>query len=147
MGRVGARVILDTDVMVAALRSSAGASRQLLIGALEQRYVLLLSVPLMIEYEAVMKRSQHLAAARASEADIDEILDALAAVGTAVRPAFSWRPMLSDPADEMVLETAINGEAGLIVTFNLRHLGPAARRFGIDAARPHEALELLEVGR
>ncbi|MHB8382630.1 MAG: PIN domain-containing protein [Candidatus Binataceae bacterium] len=87
----------------------------------------------------------HLAATGASPADIDRILDALASLGTPVTPAFSCRPMLSDPADEMVLETEVNGIADMIVTFNLRHLGRAAGRFGIRAARPPYALQLLEV--
>jgi len=139
------RVVLDTDVMVAGLRSNAGASRRIVRAALSKRFELLLSVPLMVEYEAVMKRREHLAAAGASSSDIDRILDALASVGTPVTPAFSWRPVLSDPADEMVLETAVNGIADMIVTFNLRHLGKAASRFGIRASRPPEAVRLLEV--
>jgi len=131
--------------MVAGLRSNAGASRRIVRAALSKRFELLLSVPLMVEYEAVMKRREHLAAAGAWSSDIDRILDALASVGTPVTPAFSWRPVLSDPADEMVLETAINGIADMIVTFNLRHLGRAASRFGIRALRPPEAVRLLEV--
>lgn len=131
--------------MVAGLRSSGGASRRLLTAALNGRFELLLSVPLMVEYEAVMKRPVHLAVAGASVGDIDAILDALAAVGTPVTPSFSWRPLLSDPADEMVLEAAINGHADLIVTFNLSDLGRAVRQFGIRAARPLQALRLLEV--
>jgi hypothetical protein len=99
----------------------------------------------MVEYEAVMKRREHLAAAGASATDIDAVLDALAAVGTPVTLTFSWGPMLSDPADEMVLETAVNGYAGLIVTFNLAHLRLAARRFGIRCERPSWAVRLLEV--
>src|SRR5947207_15752756 len=90
--------------MVAALRSDAGASRRLLIAALTGKFDLLLSVPLMIEYEGVMKRHEQLVAAGASVRDIDVILDALAAVGVRVTLNFSWRPMLRDAADEMVLE-------------------------------------------
>lgn len=131
--------------MVAALRSNAGASRQLLIFALRKRFDLLLSVPLMLEYEAVLKRPEHLKAAGATRDDIDAILDALAAAGVPVIPNFSWRPELSDPGDEMVLETAVNGQADLIVTFNVTHLKHGARRFGIRATRPREALSILEV--
>lgn len=129
--------------MVAASRSRAGAARQLLISALRKRFELLLSVPLMLEYEAVLKRPEHLKKAGASRDDIDAILDALAAVGVPVTPNFSWRPELSDPGDEMVLEAAVNGQADLIVTFNVTHLR-RARRFGIRVIRPPEALSILE---
>ena len=131
-------------MLVAGLRSNAGASRQLLILALNKRFDLLLSVPLMIEYEAVLKRPEHLRAANATRDDVDAILDALAGVGVPVMPNFSWRPELSDPEDEMVLETAVNGEANVIVTFNVAHLRRGARRFGIRLLRPPEALSILE---
>jgi putative PIN family toxin of toxin-antitoxin system len=138
------RIVLDTDVMVAALRSNARASRQLLISALRNRFDLLLSVPLMLEYKAVLKRPEHLRTAGATRDDIDAILDALGAAGVPVIPNFSWRPELTDPGDEMILETAVNGQADLIITFNLTHLRHAARRFGIRAIRPQEALSILE---
>ncbi len=129
--------------MVAALRSNTGASRQLLIFALTKRFELLLSVPLMLEYEAVLKRPEHLRTASATRDNIDAILDALGAAGVPVIPNFSWRPELTDPGDEMVLEAAVNGQADLIVTFNVAHLRHAARRFGIRAIRPPEALSIL----
>ena len=62
--------------------------------------------------------------------------DGLAAVIVPVRLRFLWRPMLKDPADEMVLETAVNGSADCLVTFNLRHLGEAAEEFGIRVTPP-----------
>jgi predicted nucleic acid-binding protein len=96
-------MVLDTDAMVAALRSNAGVSRRLLIYALNKRFELLLSVPLVLEYEAVLKRPEHLKTAGATRDDIDAILDALVAVSVPVMPNFSWRPELSDPGDEMVL--------------------------------------------
>ncbi|HJU09686.1 MAG TPA: putative toxin-antitoxin system toxin component, PIN family [Candidatus Binataceae bacterium] len=136
---------MDTDVTVAGLRSDAGASRQLLVSALTNQFELLLSVPLMLEYEAVLKRPENLKAAGATHDDVDAILDALAANGVAVMPTFSWRPELSDPGDEMVLETAVNGQADIIVTFNVAHLSKGARKFGILALRPREGLRMLEV--
>lgn len=138
------RAVLDTNVLVAALRSDAGASRQLLERALDRRYVLLLSVPLMIEYEAVLVRPEHLRPSKLSAAEAGVVLDALAAVGEAVRLSFLWRPTLTDPADDMVLETAVNGRAGLLVTFNRRHFARAARLFRMTVASPVEALRRLE---
>jgi putative PIN family toxin of toxin-antitoxin system len=133
------RAVLDTDVLVAALRSDQGASRQLLLAALDRRVVVLVSVPLMLEYEAVLTRHEHLAAAGTTAGDVNTVLDALAAVIEPVRFAFLWRPRLRDPADEMVLETAVNGMADCLVTFNLKHLNEAARAFGIRVLKPSEA--------
>lgn len=134
------RVVLDTDVLAAALRSDQGASRQLLLGAFERRFTMLVSVPLMLEYEAVRTRPEHLTAAGITAEDVGVVMDALAAVIEPVRLHFLWRPRLKDPADEMVLETAVNGTADVLVTFNLRHLGEAAVALGIRATRPGEAL-------
>ena len=126
-------------MVVAALRSDKGASRQLLASALNRQIDLLVSVPLMLEYEAVLTRPEHLAAAGLTAEAVNEVLDALAAVLVPVRLRFLWRPKLKDPADEMVLETAVNGGADRLVTFNVRHLAAAAAEFGIRVTRPREA--------
>ena len=133
------RLVLDTDVVVSAFRSDQGASRQLLLAALDRKVVVLVSVPLMLEYEDVLKRPEHLAAIGVSWEDVDTVLSAMAAVIEPVRLQFLWRPQLKDPGDEMVLETAVNGQADRLVTFNLRHLGRAASKFGITAYPPGEA--------
>jgi putative PIN family toxin of toxin-antitoxin system len=130
------RIVLDTDVMAAAMRSDRGASRQLLLAALDRRVVVLASVPLMLEYEAVLTRPEHLAEISLTAGEAGEVLDAVASVAEPVLLRFLWRPQLRDPDDEMVLETAVNGGAQRLATFNVRHLGPAAQRFGIGAARP-----------
>jgi len=139
---VGAYV-LDTDVLVAAFRSDAGASRRILQAALARRFEVLLSVPLMFEYEAVLCRPEHLAASGASTEDVRDVLDGLAAVGRHVKLAFRWRPALPDPNDDMVLETALNGQAHAIVTFNERDFNPVAAQFGCLVMRPGEFLRML----
>lgn len=133
------RLVLDTDVIVAALRSERGASRRLLLAALDEDFELLLSVPLFIEYEAVLTRPEHLKVIELASSEVNEVLDALAKVSIPVPFRFLWRPRLKDPADEMVLETAVNGSADWLVTFNVRHLAAAAREFGIRAMRPPDA--------
>jgi putative PIN family toxin of toxin-antitoxin system len=135
--------VLGTDVLVAAFRSNAGASRRILEMALAREFEILLSVPLMFEYEAVLTRPEHLSASGASVEDVGDVLDGLAAVGKRVRLAFRWRPQLLDPNDDMVLETAVNGQADAIVTFNERDFNPAAARFGCRVMRPGEFLHLL----
>ncbi|MGK6312796.1 putative toxin-antitoxin system toxin component, PIN family [Neorhizobium sp. DT-125] len=138
------RVVFDTATMVAAIRSNAGASRLLLVAALERRLTMLASVPLMVEYQAVMTRPRHLAAAGLSAQEVGGLLDAVAAVAEPVRLAFLWRPAARDPDDDMVLEAAVNGRAEAIVTFNLRDLEKAAHQFGIEVLSPGDAWKRLE---
>jgi len=128
--------VLDTDVIVAAFCSDTGASRQVLEAARAHRFDLLLSVPLMLEYESVLTRPEHLAASGASREDVSAVLDELAFVGKRVELLIRTRPMLLDLNDEMVLETAINGRADAIVTFNERDFRPAAARFRCSVVRP-----------
>jgi putative PIN family toxin of toxin-antitoxin system len=135
--------VLDTDVLVAAFRSDAGASRQVLEAARARRFNLLLSVPLMLEYESVLTRPEHLAASGARKEDVAAVLDELASVARRVELVIRTRPLLSDPNDEMVLETAINGRADAIVTFNDRDFRPAATRFGCSVLRPVEVVRRL----
>jgi predicted nucleic acid-binding protein len=135
---------MDTDVLVAAVRSDRGASRVLLTAALERHHQVLASVPLMLQYESVLTRSEHVIAAGISAADVQLLLDAIAHVATPVRISYLWRPMLPDSDDDLVLETAVNGQAEAVITFNRRHLEPAAARFGIEILAPAEAVRRLE---
>lgn len=134
------RVVLDTSVLIAALRSDRGASRVLLRNALEGEFTLLASVPLMVEYEAVATRPEQLDAAGLTEADVQVVLDALATVVEPVRLAFLWRPALPDVADDMVLETAVNGQADMLVTVNRRDFEMAVGLFDLKVVSPAEAL-------
>jgi len=140
-------VVLDTDVIVAAVRSDRGASRILLIAALDRRYPTLASVPLMLQYESVLTRAEHLAAAGISAADVEVLLDAIAVVAEPIRISYLWRPLLPDPGDDLVLETAVNGRANVVVTFNRRDFEPAALRFALEVITPAEAVRRLETRR
>ncbi|HSI01188.1 MAG TPA: PIN domain-containing protein [Reyranella sp.] len=139
------RIVLDTATMVAAIRSDAGASRQLLQFALERRrgLTVLVSVPLLIEYEAVLTRPEHLKASGLSVQDVGAVLDAVAEVAEPVKLAYLWRPTLPDMDDDMVLEAAVNGRAVGIVTFNLRDFGLPAERFGLRIMSPAIAVRQL----
>jgi putative PIN family toxin of toxin-antitoxin system len=139
------RWVLDTAAMVAAIRSNRGASNRLLTAALERRFTLLVSTPMLIEYEAVMTRTDHLSASGLTADEVGVILDAVAAAAEPVRLAFLWRPAVRDPDDDMVLETAANGRADAIVTFNKRDFATVAERFGVRVLSPGEALKLLEI--
>ncbi len=130
------QVVVDTDVLVAAFLSSGGASRQLLLDALDGRFTLLLSTALLLEYESVMVRSAHLTRAGATRAEVQEVLDAVAGISTPVVFDYRWRPTGAHDDDELVMETAINGHADVIATFNVKHMRDAGRRFGFEAQRP-----------
>jgi len=134
---------LDTSVLVAAVRSSRGASRELLRMVLDGELRPLVSVPLVLEYEEVLTRSEHLGGSVDAQANI-EIVKAFCRLGEPVHISYRLRPQLIDPDDEFVLETAYHGRADLIVTLNTRDFLTAARRFGIEALRPGEALERMK---
>lgn len=133
------RVVLDTDVVVAAMRSPSGASSALLQAALDGRIQLLANVALILEYEAVCKREEHLIAAGLDVAQAGIFVDAVAALAEPVDSHFIWRPQLKDPSDEMVLEAAVNGRAQAIVTFNRRDFGTVPERFGLRVLLPRDA--------
>lgn len=134
---------MDTDVLVAAVRSPSGASAALLVLLLDGRAILLLSVALALEYEAVVMRAEHLWAAKAAAADMMLVIDTIVGTAEPVDVHYQWRPQLTDAGDEMVLECAVNGRADAIVTFNARHYGAAPARFGIDVMTPAEALRRI----
>lgn len=137
------RLVLDTDVLVAAMRSPSGASSALLQAALEGRVTLLGNVAWALEYEAVCSRTEHLAAGGLTADEGRIFVDAVFALIEPVESHFVWRPQLRDPADEMVLEAAVNGGAQAIVSFNHRDYGAAPVRFGIRMLLPRDALRSL----
>ncbi len=127
--------------MVAALRSPTGASAELLRRIIKSELKALASVPLFIEYEAVMTRDEHLAVAGATIRDVSNLLDVVAGTVEPIEIRYLWRPQLTDTDDDMVLECAVNGAASHLVTFNVQDFQPAALRFGLTALRPGELLK------
>ncbi len=136
-------LVLDTDVVVAGFRSERGASRQILLTALQERFELLVSVPLFLECEAVLTRPEQLAAMGASQVEVLALLDKIVAVAVPVSFSFRWRPALFDQSDDMVLETAVNGGATAIVTFNRRDFLLVPKQFHCAVLSPSQALEWL----
>ncbi len=137
------RLVLDTNIVVAAMRSPSGASAALLREARHGRIQVLANVALAIEYEAVCRLAEHQLASGLDDADITTFLDAVIAMVEPVDTHFMWRPQLRDPADEFVLEAAVNGGAAAIVTFNLRDFGTAPLGFGISVLKPADALKRI----
>lgn len=129
-------IIMDTNVLVAALRSRTGWSRQMLFQVLRAELVAGVSVPLFIEYEAVLQRAEQRAVFGLSSKEVDAFLAGLASVLRPIDISFLWRPQLKDPADEMVLEAAVNGQCSHLITWNLRDFALAAPRFHLQLATP-----------
>lgn len=138
------KIVLDTSVVVAGLRTRLGAGNAVLGLVAERRVRLLATPPLFLEYEDVLKRAEHRLAHGLAPAEIDEFLAELAALVEPVEVHFQWRPQTRDPNDEMVLEAAINGEADALVTDNVADFAEAAERFEISVLRPAELLRKVK---
>lgn len=138
------KLVLDTDVIIAALRSPSGASAELVRMARRREFKPVISVPLMLEYEAVALRPDHRKASGLTREEILAVLDVLVDVSEWNRIHYAYRPLLKDPADEMVLETALNSGAHGIVTFNRRDFGETPAIFNYKCWLPREALENLK---
>ena len=135
---------MDTDVITAAMRSPMGASAAILRSAIDGEVELLLSVPLALEYESICNRAEHRLAAGLSERQTATLVNTVIALAEPVTIRFLWRPQLRDPNDEMVLETAVNGQANAIVTFNMKAFGEAPGRFGIELLLPRTAIQRIK---
>jgi putative PIN family toxin of toxin-antitoxin system len=135
------RVVLDTNVLVAALRSSDGASNYLLRAVAQRRIMALSSTALFLEYEAVLKRPEQRLAHGLDFDEIEHALSHLAALCEPVDLEFAWRPQLPDPDDELVLAAAVNGRADVIATFNIRDFELGASRFGLKVLTPGQILK------
>ena len=130
-------VILDTNVLVSAVRSRRGASYRLLSLVGTSRFEISLSVPLVLEYEEALLRQVPTSAL--TQRDVRDLVDYLCSVGHAQEIFFLWRPRLRDPKDDLVLELAVAAGCDAIVTFNQRDFAGAGS-FGIQILRPGELL-------
>ena len=126
------KIVIDTNVLVSALKSRNGWSFHLLSKIGKGMFEHVVTVPLLIEYEDVLHRKGMVPISRAA---VDDVLDYLCASGLRHKVHFLWRPKLTDARDDMVLEAAFNGQCDAIVTWNVRDF-PAAAAIGIDVLSP-----------
>jgi putative PIN family toxin of toxin-antitoxin system len=134
------QIVLDTNVLIAALRSRRGASHRLLMLMGSGRFDVHVAVPLILEYEDVARRL--IGEIALTEADIDDVSDYICSIAVPREIYYLWRPLLKDPKDDMVLELAVAGGCDFIVTFNGRDFR-GARDFGIQVVTPREFLHAI----
>ncbi|MEN8147214.1 MAG: putative toxin-antitoxin system toxin component, PIN family [Campylobacterota bacterium] len=130
-------ILLDTNVLVTALRSKHGASFLLLKLIDDKRIQLHVSTPLIKEYEDVLSRAKH----KLNSDDVKDILDYLTSIAIAHKIYYLWRPILRDIKDDMVLELAVKANS-MIITYNTDDF-KEARSFNIAVLNPKEFLNML----
>lgn len=130
-------VVIDTNVIIAGLRSGRGASIQILERIGTDAFTVNVSVPLVLEYEATAKKQARELGLTYGE--IDEVLDYICRVSKHREIYYLWRPFLRDPKDDLVLELAVEAEADFIITHNLRDFA-GVKQFGIEAVDPKQFL-------
>ncbi|MGL4608735.1 MAG: putative toxin-antitoxin system toxin component, PIN family [Trueperaceae bacterium] len=135
------RVVLDTNILVSALRSRRGASFKLVLLIGKGKFSLHVSVPLVLEYEEVLLRHKP---AALSKQDIEAFLDYICKVAKPQRIFYLWRPFLKDADDDMVLELAFNARCSHIVTFNGKDFR-GSEQFGLQVVTPQEFLRKIGV--
>ncbi len=134
------RAVMDTNVLVAGLRSPSGASHELLAQLRAGRWTLALSSTVLGEYHEILHREAAFVGLTHSEAD--SYLDALCQLAERFSPGTPWQPVANDPDDEAVIQLAREAQVMYLVTHNVRDVS-GARQFGIRVVRPAEFLEIL----
>ena len=134
------RIVIDTNVMVAALKSKRGASYKLLSIIDQDKFQISISVPLIIEYEYALKRTD--LNILLTESEIDDILDYICQIADKREIFYLWRPYLKDPKDDMVLELAVESESDYIITYNQKDF-QGVSKFGIKTLTPKAFLKKI----
>lgn len=132
-------VVIDTNVLISALKSTQGASYKLLMSLPKELFVPNVSVPLFLEYESVAKRQGLVS--KLSSQDIDSILEYFLSKSSIRKIFFLWRPYLKDPKDDLVLEVAVESQSEHIITFNTKDF-KGCDKFGIAVVTPQEFITM-----
>ncbi len=140
------KLVLDTNVVVAAVRSRTGASAEVVRRVLRGDLSAAASTALLLEYEAVVTRPEHLQAAGFTRDQAMVVLDALTAAMAEAPIWWRLRPMSPDPGDDLVIEGAFNAGADVVVTANERDLADPCSLLGIRTLTPHVILSELRRG-
>lgn len=136
------RAVMDTNVLYAGLRSRNGASYQIIEALWQRKWTILLSQTIVTEYEEILKRE--IVALNLTVQKIDKLLDALCALGERRHLSDIWRPLLSEPDDKAFAQLAVEGNAGFLITHNIRHLEPV-RNVGVNLLEPKNFLAIIRL--
>jgi len=132
-------VIIDTNVLISALRSKQGASHKLLLLLADDAFTPNVSVPLFVEYESVAKRTGLLSGLNSN--DINSILDYFLSKSNIRKIFYLWRPFLKDQKDDLVLEVAVESQSEYIITFNTSDFS-GCEKFGVKIVTPYEFMKV-----
>lgn len=135
-------VVIDTNILVSALRSDMGASYALISKLPSQKFQFSISVPLYLEYQAVLTRKEHMTGASTRE-EILAFLRYFCKIAYRQKIFYLWRPWLRDQKDDMVLELAVASKCQYIITYNLKDFSNI-QKFGIEAITPKNFLSTIE---
>jgi putative PIN family toxin of toxin-antitoxin system len=134
------RIVVDTNVIICALRSNKGTAYKLIENFGSGKFDITISVPLILEYEDVAKRYIHYL----TDKDVDDFLNYICTIGIKRKIYYLWRPFLKDPKDDMVLELAVESQSRYIVTFNEKDFH-GSEKFGIGILNPVEFLRKVDL--
>lgn len=134
------KVVLDTNIIYSAVRSNRGMSFKLLTMIDENKFRIQISVPLILEYEDVLKRNR--SNLILSDSDIDDLIDYLCKVGDKRKIFYLWRPFLKDVKDDFILELAVESESDFIITYNIKDF-KGIEKFNLKAITPKVFLTIL----
>lgn len=134
-------IVIDTNVIISGLQSDMGYSHKLLEILPNREFDICVSVPLILEYEAQLKK--HLPPEVFTDEDIADFIDYICKIGSKTPIYYLWRPYLKDPFDDHVLELAIASQSQYIVTFNKKDF-TGTERYGIKVVKSGEFFDILE---
>ena len=137
------KIIIDTNILFTALRSNLGASYKLISLLPSELFDFAVSVPLVVEYEDVLKRSNKLEGI--SPEDINDFIDFLVSIAERKKVHYLWRPFLKDPCDDMLVELAVASNADAIVTYNKKDFHNVEKIFAVKVIDAKELLKLIGV--
>ena len=134
------KIVIDTNVIVSALKSKNGFSFKLLSIIDDERFKVFISVPVILEYEDAINRDK--TQIKLNKSDIEAVLDYICLISEERKIFYLWRPFLSDPKDDMFLELAVESESDYIITFNKKDF-KGIEKFGIKTLTPQEFLKRI----
>jgi putative PIN family toxin of toxin-antitoxin system len=134
------KIVIDTNIIVSALKSRNGFSFDLLSIIDDKRFRVFISVPLILEYEDAIKRNK--SKIKLTKSEIDAILDYICLISEKREIFYLWRPFLKDMKDDMILELAVESESDYIISFNKRDFS-GIEKFNLQVITPKDFLEII----